>query len=124
MTYELDEDMALNLIFRTRVAEDESFAQNVYAALCNNEFIPDRNLQETWSCSWRAAGEYVANLRNQYGGREDIDEDYLTWYCSGLVNHPEQAWVEEGQVTDAVREAFKALGWSVVLTNETRGDSL
>jgi hypothetical protein len=124
MTYELDEDMALNLIFRTRVAEDESFAQNVYAALCNNEFIPDHNLQETWSCSWRAAGEYVANLRNQYGGREDIDEDYLTWYCSGLVNHPEQAWVEEGQVTDAVREAFKALGWSVVLTNETRGDSL
>lgn len=96
------------------------YAQNLYAALCNTEFI--RNdvwpiLQEkTWSCSWRYAGGIIADIRE--------DGDYIDWYCSGIAfstddtNNPGIAgyvgYVEEGIVTDEVREDLLKLGWIVL----------
>ena len=59
----------------------EEYAQNIYAALCNNEFI--RNdvwpilTHKTWHCSWRSAGGIVCNMLEK--------GDYMDWYCSGIL---------------------------------------
>jgi hypothetical protein len=110
----------------------ESYAQNIYAALCNNDF--QRNSVwpilkgQTWSCSWRHAGGIVADMLG-YG-------DYIDWYCSGIKNNgyrqeqeqeqkeftPEQLeriaildkYVPESVVTDEIREDLFKLGWTVV----------
>lgn len=99
----------------------ESYAQNIYAALCNNEFqkldvIPILT-EKTWSCSWRYAGGIVADMRQE--------GDYIDWYCSGMggqiqdyegeETHDEWSkrtgYVPEGKITDEIREDFKRLGW-------------
>ena len=100
--------------FRTRVAQDDTFAQNVYAAMCNHQFVSTPPVFD-WSCSWRLAASHVANLRNQYGGHS---ENYMSWYCSGVVGRLDDdvaktGYVAEGTVTDTVREAFLALGWNI-----------
>jgi len=99
----------------------ESYAQNIYAALCNQSW--QRN--EVWpllkgdyySCSWRYAGGIVADMVEQ--------GDYIDWYCSGIkgaltdeqiVSALEQGmdivkYVGEGHVTDEIREDFFKLGW-------------
>jgi hypothetical protein len=75
------------------------YSQNLYAALCNNRFIYDK---EEWTCSWRFAASIVADLRN-YG------EDYLDWYCSGMGN--KEGFVAESIVTDEIRLDLIKLGW-------------
>jgi hypothetical protein len=88
----------------------ESYAQNIYAALCNQDW--QRNevwpllKGEIYSCSWRYAGGIVADMREA--------GDYIDWYCSGIKgdndNH-DDGFVPEGVVTDEIREDFFKLGW-------------
>jgi hypothetical protein len=62
----------------SKVRNSDTYAQNLYAALCNNEFqeldmwpiLKDQR----WSCSWRSAGGIVANMK--------MTGDYIDWYCS------------------------------------------
>ena len=99
-------------------ARSEKYAQNLYAALCNNDFLNKENKQ--WSCSWRYAGGIVANIREE--------GDYIDWYCSGIRNvhyseednapWDEQGFVGEGVVTDEIRADLLALGWKVVKDNK------
>jgi len=112
-----------------KAKERKEYAQNLYAAMCNNEFI--RNdvwpllKKETWGCSWRYAGGIIADM---------IEEgDYIDWYCSGIKFHPEdvkdnetltveqknlnelyEKYVGEGVVTDEIRKDLLKLGWIVV----------
>jgi hypothetical protein len=99
----------------------KSYAQNIYAALCNNDFqkmeLWPILQDQTWGCSWRYAGGIVADLRGQ--------GDYLDWYCSGMNNYsldldpkdyPE--YVAEGVVTQEVEEDLAKLGWKVLPTDE------
>jgi hypothetical protein len=99
----------------------DSYAQNVYAALCNQDW--QRNdvwpllKGEIYSCSWRYAGGIVADMVEA--------GDYIDWYCSGIkgdlteeqiASGLEQGmdlvrYVGEGHVTDEVREDFFKLGW-------------
>jgi hypothetical protein len=104
----------------------EEYAQNIYAALCNQDW--QRNdvwpllKGETYSCSWHYAGGIVADMREE--------GDYIDWYCSGIrggasedelaAMDPDQRvkyqWMQdhfvgEGKVTDEVREDFFKLGW-------------
>jgi len=97
--------------------KNRAYAQNIYAALCNNEF--QRNdvvpilKEETWTCTWRYAGGIVADLTGE--------GDYMDWYCSG-IRHDDgdltKGYAVEGEVTDEVKEDLFKLGWLVVETKE------
>ena len=117
MDYDMYDDMEAAEWFVTKLRDSKTYAQNLYAALCNMqwqkaEIIPILT-DELWSCSWRSAGGIVADLRN-------CDEDYMNWYCSGIGGGlgtddpiPEQ-YVSEGIVTDEIKHDLGLLGWHPV----------
>lgn len=78
------------------------YSQNLYAALCNNEF---KKGDKVWDCSWRHAGGIVANLREE--------GDYIDWYCSGIGTEA-SSYVGESFVTDEVRKDIEDLGWTII----------
>ena len=90
-----------------KVRESDVYAQNLYAALCNNEFIKNEVFpilkEEYWGCSWRYAGGIIADMRGR--------GDYIEWYMSGYGK--EQNWVSESIVTDEIRDDLLKLGWIV-----------
>jgi hypothetical protein len=91
----------------------EAYAQNIYAALCNQDWQKNEVWPllkgETYSCSWRYAGGIVADMREE--------GDYINWYCSGIRGEqgidyePPLTFVSEGTVTEEIREDFFKLGW-------------
>jgi len=98
-----------------RTKSTKTYAQNLYAALCNNDFqkneVWPRLENKTWGCSWRHAGGILANMREE--------GDYIDWYCSGIQGEPDADWVDlghvpEGTVTDQIREDLFRLGWIVL----------
>ena len=97
--------------------KNRAYAQNIYAALCNNEFQRNDVMpilkDETWTCSWRYAGGIVAELRGE--------GDYLDWSCTGIRHDDGEltnSYIGEGEVTDEVREDLFKLGWLVVETTD------
>ena len=114
--------------------KDNIYAQHLYAALCNNDFIKNDVwplLQDQrWSCSWRHAGGIIADIKQE--------GDYIDWYCSGIrtqrdyiqeevdmmtederVQYKEaMASVPEGTVTDEIRKDLLDLGWLVAELTE------
>jgi len=103
-----------------KIRQDDAYAQNFYAALCNQEWQEQDAWQilsdRTWSCSWRTAGAIVADIRGS--------GDYMDWYCSGMMTgHPsdhvetllESQYVSEGTVTTQIREDLARLGWHPVV---------
>jgi hypothetical protein len=107
----------------------ESYAQNLYAAICNNDFTKNDVIpiltEKRWSASWRSAGGIVANMVET--------GDYIDWYCSGIrgdvsdeeyhnMSKKEQErylylknnFVSESTVTDEIREDLLKLGWIVI----------
>jgi hypothetical protein len=105
-----------------KARNSDSYAQNIYAALCNMQWCNVKGqdpkvtleiLKENfWSCSWRSAGGIVANMQQK--------GDYIDWYCSGIGNddtgygltHTDgKGYVPEGHVTDEIREDLRLLGW-------------
>jgi hypothetical protein len=102
-----------------KVKSNASYAQNLYAAMCNQDW--QRNdvwpllKGETYSCSWRYAGGIVADMREE--------GDYIEWYCSGIQGEPDEDWIDlghvpEGTVTDEIREDLFKLGWLPVNNND------
>jgi hypothetical protein len=106
-----------------KVRASKSYAQNLYAAICNNDFqklaVVPILTDKTWGASWRSAGGIVADMRQE--------GDYIDWYCSGIRNDnnydPDvnikfpNGYVPESVVTDEIREDLKRLGWIVVDQN-------
>lgn len=114
-----------------KVRKSNAYAQNLYAAMCNNdfqknEFMP-RLAGKTWSCSWRYAGGIIADMKQE--------GDYIDWYCSGIKNDSpvlldeqfyeltkeqqdyyieSKSHVPESVVTDEIRADLKKLGWDVM----------
>jgi hypothetical protein len=95
------------------------YAQNLYAAMCNMQFIKLDVMpilkDQRWSCSWRHAGGIVADMREQ--------GDYIDWYCSGInPSYDEEdaikGYVPEATVTDEIKEDLKKLGWTPVEWDE------
>lgn len=114
-----------------KVRKSNAYAQNLYAAMCNNdfqknEFMP-RLAGQTWGCSWRHAGGIIADMQEK--------GDYIDWYCSGIKNDApvlldeqfaelteeqkayyieSKSHVGEGYITDEIRADLKKLGWDVM----------
>lgn len=117
-----------------KVRNSNVYAQNLYAAMCNNEF----QKLETWpilagqtcSYSWRYAGGIIADMQQK--------GDYIDWYCSGIRNGADttdeeynamtkeqqeayiesKSYVSESFVTDEIREDLQKLGWAVIEDKE------
>lgn len=111
-----------------KVRGDDVYAQNLYAAMCNNEFTKREMWpilkDQRWSCSWRHAGGIIADMQEK--------GDYIDWYCSGIRNEiteeelknlnedqmshykKMQAYVSESVVTDEIKDDLYRLGWLVV----------
>lgn len=112
----LERDLRSTAWICDKAKANVSYAQNIYAALCNQDWQKIDVLpilkDETWSCSWRHAGGIVADMLES--------GDYLNWYCSGMGpngngnghgNNPSLAYVPEGTVTEEIRQDFRTLGW-------------
>ena len=122
------DDMLAADWFVAKVRASKSYAQNLYAALCNNDFqkheVWPMLKDETWSVSWRGAGSLVADLRNE--------GDYMDWYCSfqrlpatydekeGEEYMARKQYVSESTVTDEIREDLGRLGWLVLTEQESQ----
>jgi hypothetical protein len=124
MNTNLERDMKDAKWFVDKVRSIEPYAQNLYAALCNNAFqkldVMPVLKNEVWSCTWRYAGGIVADIR--------CAGDYMDWYCSGIRGDPDEIdyaaaeaqgfeikkYVSEGIVTDEIKQDLKQLGWVVV----------
>jgi hypothetical protein len=121
-----------------KVRNSESYAQNLYAAICNNDFVkaemwpllrmdPDKDL---WSASWRSAGGIVANMREQ--------GDYIDWYCSGMGGlsgfdkdaetyeqwRERTGFVPEKVVTEEIEKDLYKLGWVVVKYDDAKDTNI
>ena len=108
-----------------KVRSSESYAQNLYAAMCNMRFVrkdlfpylrqdPDKDL---WSRSWRSAGGIIADMRQE--------GDYIDWYCSGIggqnaeynSEETDEQWqkrtgyVPESVITEEIEADLLKLGW-------------
>jgi hypothetical protein len=95
-----------------KVKSNKTYAQNLYAAMCNMQFVKNEVWplikDQRWSASWRYAGGIVADMREE--------GDYIDWYCSGIQGEPDADWIDlghvpEGTVTDEIREDLLKLGW-------------
>ena len=127
-TDNMEYDLRSNKWICDKAKASESYAQNLYAAMCNREFIKNDVwpllTDRRWSCSWRSAGGIVANMVET--------GDYIDWYCSGIRGdvtdeeyhqltkeqqeqyiYMKNSFVNEGQVTDEIREDLFKLGWIV-----------
>jgi hypothetical protein len=117
-------------------AKDDAYAQNLYAAMCNNDFTKNDVwpilTEKRWSCSWRHAGGIIADMQGK--------GDYIDWYCSGirdskildddefraLTKEQQESYIQgkkfvpESCVTDEIREDLLKLGWIVIDDNEER----
>ena len=93
-----------------KARNSDAYAQNLYAAMCNNSFCKNDVwpiiAEQYWSCSWRRAGGIVADMREK--------GDYIDWYCSGIGSGDLTKYVGEGCVTDDIREDLFELGWIVI----------
>ena len=114
-----------------KVRTREYYAQNLYAAMCNNQF--QRNdvwpilSEQKWSCSWRHAGGVIADMRGK--------GDYIDWYCSGINGDETEMtpgdwdnltleqqtrikdsllFVRESVVTEEIENDLFELGWLVI----------
>lgn len=100
-----------------KARNSETYAQNLYAAMCNRNFVKNDIWpilkKETWHCSWRHAGGIIADMRQE--------GDYIDWYCSGIGDGlgngdktGEKGYVPEGVVTDEIHKDLLKLGWIVL----------
>jgi len=116
-SYSMEYDLLTTPWILEKVRSNNAYAQNLYAAMCNNGFIKLDVIpiltEKEWSCSWRYAGGIIADMRQE--------GDYIDWYCSGIrdVDHDEEVnklwdgldYVGEGRITEVIRKDLQELGW-------------
>jgi hypothetical protein len=99
-----------------KVRASDTYAQNLYAAMCNNEFIKLDVMpilkNETCGYSWRYAGGIIADMQQK--------GDYIDWYCSGIGDglgngdgDGTKKYVGEGCITEEIRDDLQRLGWGI-----------
>ena len=98
---DLEQHLINNERIVTKCKTSDIYSQNLYAALCNNQFFYG---DKTWTCSWRMSGGIVADIRGR-------GESYLDFYCSGIGG--QEGDVGEGFVTDEIKLDLMMMGWIV-----------
>jgi len=102
-----------------KVKANTIYAQNLYAAMCNMQFLKLEVMpilkDDRWSASWRHAGGIIADMREE--------GDYIDWYCSGSGiscenDKAHEGFVSEGVVTDEIKIDLQKLGWVPVPWDE------
>ena len=99
----LDEDLSNTPLLTEKIKNNEIYAQNMYAALCNNEFIKKGD-KKRWYCSWRRAGGIIAEIRGAH-------ESYMDWYCSGMFITP--GYVAESVITSEIGLDLLNINWLI-----------
>jgi len=110
--FNLERDIRRTDWIVSKIRSKETYAQNFYAALCNNNFAPKdmwcilKNIK--WNCDWRYAANLIAEIRET--------EDYLAWYCSGtgFKGTDFAGFVEESYVTEEIKEDIDNIGWLIL----------
>ena len=106
ISYSLPYDLVTCEWMCEKVAKSKSYAQHLYAALCNNDFIK----KDIWellkenriqNVSWRYAGRIIADMRKK--------GDYLDWYCSGITTV--NGVLSEGTISEEIKTDLNTLGW-------------
>ena len=114
-----------------KVRNSDNYAQNLYAAMCNNDFTKREMWpilkDQRWSCSWRHAGGIISDMQEK--------GDYIDWYCSGIGNKERgfgldgyeptpdpdgRDYVPESAVTEEIENDLYKLGWLVVKYDDTK----
>jgi hypothetical protein len=98
---DLEQHLINNERIVTKCKTSDIYSQNLYAALCNNQFLYG---DKEWTCSWRMSGGIVADIRGR-------GESYLDFYCSGIGD--KEGDVGEGFVTDEIKLDLMMMGWIV-----------
>jgi len=111
----LEEEMCKNSRI-IDICQSVELAEDFYRALCNQTWYKIHKLTQeeknlivierlrgnydinSWSVSWRCAGEIISTIRNRH---YDVNENYLDFYCSG----------NEGFISDLVKDCFLEMGW-------------
>ena len=111
----LEYDLLVNDWIIDKVRNNENYAQNLYAALCNNNFTKNDVWpilkEKRWSCSWRYAGGIIARMTEK--------GDYMDWYCTGIFDdNPIIGTVPEGEITEEIHNDLLKLGWIVTTENK------
>ena len=112
MKPDLEADLLKTEWIRYKCTINNVYAQNLYAALCNNIFIKDK---DEWTITWRGAGGIVSSLikdDTRYDLYSHRTGDYLDWYCSGASAGSIAGYVEEGFVTSEISNDLLNLGWT------------
>lgn len=117
--FDLESEIKNSERMSAKIRESDKYAQNLYAALCNNEFLKQDVISilkdDRWSCSWRYAGGIISDIRDS--------GSYIDWYCSGITSSDENSsfqylgsngFVSEGAVTQEIFEDLLELGWTVI----------
>lgn len=130
----MEHDLRMSDWILAKVRSNDAYAQNLYAAMCNNDFqktifedTPENVVEALkdgpiyWSCSWRHAGGIIADMQEK--------GDYIDWYCSGIRNYSDDEeinedwdgrnYVPESAVTDEIRADLRKLGWKVIQEEDT-----
>ena len=110
--FNLERDIRKTDWLTKKVRYTEVYAQNLYAALCNNRFQPKdvwgilTNL--TWATTWREAAVLISDIRER--------EDYNVWYNSGtgFKGIDFVGFVEESYVTEEIENDLNQIGWLIV----------
>lgn len=124
----LEYDLRTTSWILDKVRASDTYAQNLYAAMCNNEFqkldVFPILADQRCSYSWRYAGGIIADMQ--------MKGDYIDWYCSGIrerlteqeyadLSIEEKArydefklFVPESHVTEEIAEDLARLGWKVL----------
>ena len=124
--HNMEYDLRTSEFMCEKVRSNDYYAQNLYAAMCNNDFVKLDVMpileDRSWHCSWRYSGGIVADMMGS--------GDYIDWYCSGIRNpvdlsvqegwtdaqrrqykHQYERYVGEGCITEEIRQDLQQIGW-------------
>ena len=116
MKHSLEHDLYQSEHIRAKAKENDCYCQNLYAALCNNQFqklaVEPILADDRWCCSWRYAGGGASKLFNNMKL-----EDYMQYYCLGIGAGGSDGYVEEGMITAEIVKDLASIDWIVVIDN-------